>query len=183
MSLMARAGARGLSVLARVGEKLAIGLRAAGKAVKAVITNVGSKIAGWVGRGEKEISDIGIVGEKASSSTLRANLEAAKVHGLPGFDAHHIVPGGDSRSALSQAILDKFRIGINSAENGVFLPGSKAIAGNPFLNPGGVIRHGLTFSDAYHLRVYELLKDVRSQQEVLDTLDSIRSSLLSGRLP
>jgi hypothetical protein len=181
MSLMARAGTFVRDAVA--DSKIMSGLTRAGRDIKAVISAVGTKVRSFVHGGEKAVEDIGVAGEKADSVKLAKNLEADGTTRAAGFQAHHIVPGGDSRSALSQALLEKWRVGINSAKNGVFLPGSKAIARNPLLNPAGVIHHGATFGDAYHLRVYELLKTARSQDDVLDRLDFIRSSLQAGRLP
>jgi hypothetical protein len=42
-------------------------------------------------------------------------------HKEPGSAAHHIVPGDDPRSAASRAILNKHGIGVDTADNGIFL--------------------------------------------------------------
>jgi hypothetical protein len=53
----------------------------------------------------------------------------------PGDEAHHIVPENHPRSAPARAVLDQFGIEIDSAENGVFLPGTRSVANG---RPGNI---------------------------------------------
>lgn len=48
-----------------------------------------------------------------------------------GHEAHHIIPKGMKEAAEARAILEKAGIGINKAENGIWLPKDSSVA-NPF---------------------------------------------------
>jgi len=78
-------------------------------------------------RGEATAEKLAVRGEtKAikeapSSAKLGRNLEAGFTR-KEGDVAHHIVAGADRRAADARAILEKEKIGINEADNGVFLP-------------------------------------------------------------
>ena len=68
---------------------------------------------------------------KSDTRKLRANLAKAGEHGGKNCDAHHIVPKNDNREWAKieadelRQVLDECGIGIDSADNGVFLPGSQ----------------------------------------------------------
>lgn len=76
--------------------------------------------------------------EKANSAKLGDNLEAINdVRPSYDHDAHHIVPGGHPKAESARLLLSKYRISINSAANGVFLPRQKGVtdaAYHPYLN-------------------------------------------------
>jgi len=182
---LARSGAKDLGAAVKAS-RVFRGLAGGARAVKSVVASVRTRISRLIGKAEKAVDDVGVVGQRADSRLLAEGMEARGIVRPAGdFEAHHIVAGGAKNwyAVQSRAILDKWRIGINSAENGVFLPATKAIAANPVLNPAGAIYHGATFPKNYYRRVYEMLSQARSQDEALFQLDRIRSSLLSGALP
>ncbi|WP_084022558.1 AHH domain-containing protein [Amycolatopsis thermoflava] len=92
------------------------------------------------------------------STILGDNLNAAGYSRASGEEAHHIVPYKDRRSDKSRQILSSFDIDLNSAENGVFLPGNKATP-----NPNG--------------------KAVHRREDAVAILDYIRQQLQAGRWP
>jgi hypothetical protein len=63
---------------------------------------------------------------RASSRALARALEISGVSRPEGYDTHHIVAGGDRRAEAARNLLKGFKIGINDASNGVFLPADKA---------------------------------------------------------
>lgn len=62
-----------------------------------------------------------IVGRNRASQVLARNLIQHGISQPAKTAAHHIVPFGAKRAAVAKAVLSKFGIDINSAENGVFL--------------------------------------------------------------
>ena len=71
------------------------------------------------------------------------------------------------------------RVHIDDAVNGVFLPATKRS-----VNPAGAIVHSSMHTEGYFTSVNDMLSNVTSRQEVIDVLDQIRQTLLSGeRLP
>ncbi|HET6433805.1 AHH domain-containing protein [Dyella sp.] len=65
-------------------------------------------------------------------------------------DAHHIVAAADKRAARSRSLLFRWGIGINDADNGVFLPKNWSFA------PPGLeeaTAHEVIHTTAYHLAV------------------------------
>ena len=60
------------------------------------------------------------------SLALSGNMQLARGElQLPGTDAHHIVSRTHERAILSRDILFSWRIGIDDADNGVFLPAER----------------------------------------------------------
>lgn len=92
--------------------------------------------------------------------------------------AHHIVPGGAPQAAAARAALSRFEIGINDAQNGVFLPRNLGSA-----NPSGVAVHSTLHTSRYFSSINELLGQAGSRAEALDALSYIRDQLLRGLLP
>lgn len=103
--------------------------------------------------------------EHPSSRELGRNLEDAGFVRQAGDHAHHIVPGADPRAAEARRILEREGIGINEADNGVFLPGGTHLA---------------THSKGY----YESLTAALQRAEpgaVRDVLNRIHDQILGGR--
>lgn len=125
---------------------------------------------------------IGDLNETASAKKLRDNLYArmgveesnvAKAFG--GTAAHHVIEGSDKAAAKSREILKKFKIGINDAENGVLLPTDEMS-----IYKGAI--HNTNHSDAYSSYVYNKIKNVKSQEELISRLTEIKRSLINGTL-
>ncbi|GAA4671655.1 hypothetical protein Prum_074610 [Phytohabitans rumicis] len=115
--------------------------------------------------------------EKASSKVLGRNLVDAGVQRPEGTDAHHIVAGEKAIADPARQVLEAYGISINAAENGVFLP---AHTKSP--NPTGATVHR-TLPDKYYTKVNELVLRAGAtgrKEEVLETLESIRTGLLQG---
>jgi hypothetical protein len=66
-----------------------------------------------------------LISRAYASYALRRALTNAGFVAKTGEEAHHMVAFKDERASAARAILKKFGIGINDAENGVFLPASK----------------------------------------------------------
>jgi hypothetical protein len=92
--------------------------------------------------------------------------------------AHHIVAHGARGAASSRAVLRRFGVDINDADNGVFLPGNKNSA-----NPGGAAVHASLHSGDYYQAVDDVLAGAQSRQDVTDGLGYIRGQLLGGSFP
>jgi len=101
----------------------------------------------------------------ASSRILRRNLIEAGYAAQPGSVTHHMVAGADRRAANARAILQRYGIGIDDAENGVFLPGTV---------------HAGVHGDTYYQRVDALLTNATSREEVIAVLNDIRYQLQTG---
>jgi hypothetical protein len=113
-----------------------------------------------------------------SSKRLAANMEAAGVHRPPGTDTHHIVAANAEAASTARAVLRRFGIDIDDAANGVFLPSNSSVVSAA---PGLV--HSTVHTKRYYDAVTARLRLARSRQDVLDALDNIRQTLLSGALP
>ena len=79
-------------------------------------------------------------------------MESAGTVRPSGTDAHHIVAGGAGSAAEARAILARFDIDINAAENGVFLPSNTAS-----VSLSGSAVHSRVHTDAYYSEVNRLL--------------------------
>ena len=88
----------------------------------------------------------------------------------PGTAAHHMVAGGRNLPAVhaSRAILQKFGIAINDAENGVFLP---------------LKTHYSIHTNAYYKAVEYELSTATTREDVIDVLAKIRYALTNGGFP
>ena len=123
-----------------------------------------------------------VAGEKSSSSKLLKNLLEAmdpKQRGVAnafgGHAAHHIVEGTDPAAKGSREILDRFGIGINSAENGMLLPTDVNS-----IYKGAI--HTTSHSKAYSEYVYSQLKGCKTRDEVIVKLTEIKSHIYDGKL-
>lgn len=135
-------------------------------------------VAAKAAASSKSLSFWGKLGEGASSTILRSNMIRSGIK-APSFPtaAHHIVAGQDKAAHLSRLILEKYRVGLNGAANGVFLPAKGAAKSVPGL------RHVGSHKAAYHEWVYGQLQHAQSREEVVEILNIVRSKLLSGKVP
>lgn len=101
-----------------------------------------------------------------------------------GCDAHHIVPQRDGRAWAKEfvdsarEILKECNIGINSAENGIYLPNGKKLN-----SECEGIHHPAVHTKHNYEKLSELLKDAKINNGcdgVRDTLLEIKNSLLRG---
>ena len=112
---------------------------------------------------------------RGASKALRTALKGAGY--VPGANsaAHHIVAVGAEAAAPARAVLEKFGVGINKAENGVFLPRAASTGSSAAVHAGG---HSRSYYDA----VNEALAGATTRDEVIQALAGIRDDLLSGTL-
>lgn len=114
-------------------------------------------------------------------SQLRKNMEARGLTPRAGEDAHHIVAFEAKAAAPAREVLHRFGIGINSAENGVFLTGSRAGSVKDMfaLSHRGSGIHSKSTMKAINTR----LAAAKTRGEAIEALSSIRAGLLRGQLP
>jgi hypothetical protein len=115
---------------------------------------------------------------RPSSKALGVALEASGVQRPVGYAAHHIAAGSDPRAALARVFLQKFKIGINSAANGVFLPANRATT-----IVGGETVHSTLHTDAYFDAVNEALRKATTREQAIDILQLFGRALQSGDYP
>ena len=119
--------------------------------------------------------------EKSDSGKLRSNMENAGQQFRAGEDAHHMVPGEMRAAAPAREVLKKFGIGLNSAENGVALTGSRAGSIKDFFSL--THRGSGLHSEASIRSVNQQLGSATTRQEAVEVLNAIRQDILSGKLP
>lgn len=87
---------------------------------------------------------------------------------------HHIVAGGSNNknAVASREILKKFGIGVNNEANGVYLSTQKGVANSAY--------HPSLHTGDYHEKVYRLLEDATSHQDVIEILRDIAEQLSKG---
>ena len=78
--------------------------------------------------GEKEdtaytYDEVGNLISQVTTGKYDAGIETPKYDNA----AHHIVAGGSPKTEVARIILERFGIGINDVENGVFLPIEKVV--------------------------------------------------------
>ena len=106
---------------------------------------------------------------------LEMALEAAGEPRPPGHAVHHIVALNDRRAALARHILQEFDIPINSADNGVWLPGTRDV--------GSGVYHRELNTREYHAEVYCRLKNAIDKEEILGVLRDIKIELSENKFP
>ena len=116
-----------------------------------------------------------VVSEAASSTKLAQNMKNAGMVRPEQSAAHHIVAGNAKMAEPARAILSKYKISINSSENGVFLPANKKS-----FNPLGSNIHSTLHTNKYYESINSMLSACNSKDEVLETLNIIKEMLLSG---
>lgn len=121
-------------------------------------------------------------GKPANAAVLRRNLFKSMerenenlVNAFGGAAAHHVVPGDDPRAKACRKILEKFKIDINSPENGILLPEKSNSIFKGTLHKTG-------HSDHYIKSVYVRLKDCKSKEEAVEALYQIKYDLYNGKL-
>jgi hypothetical protein len=112
----------------------------------------------------------------SSRKLLNALLEAGKKP-LEGEVPHHVVAHGDWRAEEARKILAKFDVGVDTAENGVFLPQHSE---KP--NPKGKAVHSTVHTNAYFEAVFGAIEHATSKQEVIAKLQEIALKLEKGGL-
>jgi RHS repeat-associated protein len=114
----------------------------------------------------------------ADSRLLAASMSANGVLRPVGYQAHHIVAGGDPRADRARMILARFGIGINDAWNGVYLPGSSVTP-----NPTGMAVHIRVHTGAYYDAVEQSLALANSRATAIGILQGIGLALQGGAFP
>jgi hypothetical protein len=112
-----------------------------------------------------------------SSRVLGQNLEDAGITRPADSAAHHIVAGTDARAAEARAILQNEGIGINDAENGVFLPKNSSVP-----NPTGAQVHSVVHTNVYYNAVNAALRNAPAGT-IRDVLTDIANQLSGGAFP
>ncbi|MBK9258447.1 MAG: AHH domain-containing protein [Polyangiaceae bacterium] len=113
-----------------------------------------------------------------SARALGRNMKRAGMKRLAGEFAHHIVAHGADKAKDALKILQKFGIGVDDAVNGVYLPGHSK---SP--NPLGKAVHSKVHTDAYYDAVNNLLKNVKTKGDVIQSLRFIAGQLERGIMP
>ncbi|MEU9704817.1 AHH domain-containing protein [Streptomyces sp. NPDC047981] len=86
--------------------------------------------------------------------------------------------GNSPKAAPARVQLDRFGIGVNDAENGVWLPRSSS---SP--NPHGLSVHSTIHTNEYYAYVNDLMSGARNRSEALDVIDHVRRQLQGGGWP
>lgn len=99
--------------------------------------------------------------------------------------AHHIVSWKDIRAAKSRMRLSAFRIDIDSAENGVFLPRwNKHVPHSQMVE---AYSHSCIHTSFYYLNVEHLLENTIAQdadrEDIVEVLEDIGDDLKMGMFP
>jgi hypothetical protein len=121
---------------------------------------------------------LAVAAGRSSRKLLVKNMERAGIVRPPGYEGHHIVAFEAKRATDAKAILKSFGIGIDDAENGVFLA---AGADTPKL--GNEASHGGIHTNAYYDAVTDALMKARDRIEAIEILRKIGEALLSGGFP
>ncbi|MFD3483256.1 RHS repeat-associated core domain-containing protein [Streptomyces sp. NPDC058665] len=118
-------------------------------------------------------ADAGCATKLRNALNAAGDLEPATPH-----SPHHIVAGNSPKAAPARAQLDRFGIGVNDAENGVWLPRSSS---SP--NPTGLSVHSRVHTNDYYASVNNLMSGARNRSEALDVIDHFRRQLQGGHWP
>jgi A nuclease family of the HNH/ENDO VII superfamily with conserved AHH len=112
--------------------------------------------------------------------TLSRNIVAATVQPRPAdVDAHHVVALRHDDAKPSRLKLFQLGIGINDADNGMFLPATGAgMPGYP-----NAPHHKVDHAQRYHLTVFNVLQYAADNAQGRNTLRLIKGRVLSGALP
>ncbi len=93
--------------------------------------------------------------------------------------AHHIVMSNSSdvRMVALQTKMERLRIDINGAENGIFLPSYSKVK----LPPGSTLpNHASIHTNAYKQKVFDRLVDINNSSDFLTELNKINSEIARG---
>ncbi|MDP9125199.1 MAG: AHH domain-containing protein [Pseudomonadota bacterium] len=115
--------------------------------------------------------------------TLDRNLGKSGFVRVPNVCAHHIVASGHPDASGSRQMLYAWRIGINDADNGVFLPARRGLA-VPTLKDA--VQHDDLHADALYYALVErrlMLADEGSQVAGREALRDMRGEMIRGTFP
>lgn len=136
--------------------------------------------AGGLGGAIRVGEVIGSISARAHRKLLEDALKYAKdplVRRVrqAGESLHHIVAHTEARADRARKILDKFKINVDEAWNGVFLP---ATLKSP--NATGAAVHSVVHTTAYCDTVTTLLKAAKTRKDAIRILQEIRKALENG---
>lgn len=122
--------------------------------------------------------------KNASDAGAALTAEITKATGMAkpnNWAAHHIIPHGatDANAVAAQKIMSDFNIDLNSSANGVFLPRETGEL-KTVIDGQIMATHNGRHADTYYEFVYKEIKDVKSQEELLNKINKIREGLMNG---
>ncbi|GAB6418441.1 AHH domain-containing protein [Bacillus luti] len=119
-----------------------------------------------------------------ASQVLREELKDAGIDPPPYYNAaHHIVPWNDGRAVEIQKLMKEFEIDPNSAANGVFLPGYRAIDSKYVTTEAMHIgNHGPEYIELVYNTLTEIKEFGGTQADAVAALQTIREGLLDGSI-
>ncbi len=113
-----------------------------------------------------------------NAKTLRKSMERDHVCFGPGDEPHHLVQGTDPRAADARALLDKYHIDVNGAENGLKLTRR--------IHQTSGLQRGKAIKDLYD-RLRRAAQDAKSwesaRDRIMKELGRIRRDIIAGRFP
>ena len=119
--------------------------------------------------------------EVRHSDTLERNMTKAWKDAKPtGAAAHHIVASGEPLAEGSREKLAGWGIGINDADNGVYLPNSP-MAEIP--NHPNALLHRPIHTEQYYINVYARLRLASDQDSGRLRLRRMKAEMLAGTFP
>ena len=118
------------------------------------------------------------------SRTLGSNLEKAGFARPDDVCAHHIVARGEPDALPSRDLLYGWGIGINDADNGVFLPRYKdvKVEALPNATHHGTLHKSLVYCARVHRRLTNL-PDAATQEMGRKALRRMRDEMMQGTFP
>jgi hypothetical protein len=117
--------------------------------------------------------------DKPDSRILAKNIKATGEKRPVLSATHHIVAGGAPDAESARDLLKGFGIGINDADNGVFLASNKVTA---LLTGSQTAVHSALHTKTYYDTVNEMLSFAKNEAEARAILRDIKNKLLSGGL-
>ena len=161
------------------GELLSIAAPVPGLEKIQVARKLSSVFSRVVGKGEKagEVSErvVATARKLAPSEELAENMTKQFFIRPANTAAHHIVAWDSAKASGARKLLERFKIGINDAENGVFLPGASRL-------PGTGAVHSRVHTNDYFIEVERRLSQASNREEVLSVLTEIRQALSNEQL-
>jgi hypothetical protein len=113
------------------------------------------------------------------SELLAENMKKARMGELPpGHDAHHIVAWNDPRAEVARDILAEASIGINDAQNGIYLPKTSE---NTIVE--AFERHQTIHTDKYYEELTQRLSKAAKTRNVSNELARIGAEIANGDFP
>lgn len=114
----------------------------------------------------------------SNAKILADSLTKAGVKRPAETSAHHIVASTSKNATAARGVLAKYRIDVNDAANGVYLPTKSTSA-----NPNNMSVHAKIHTEKYFKYVNELMGGARNRSEAIDVLSHIRRQLQGGYWP